>query len=136
MVRVLVIDDEETVRHFLKVVLEKEGHQVWEASDGKEGMRHLHKEPADLVFCDLFMPGQEGMETIRQLRRDFPGLPVVAMSGNLSREIMLETAVLLGANTAMAKPFTRAEVLAATAMIATIPDGKTNGTGPKVGELP
>ena len=95
------------------MTLEAAGHQVREAREGREGMRLLRERPADLVFCDLHMPGQEGLETIQELRRDFPGLPVVVMSA--AAPDMLHIAVLLGATTALAKPFTIADVLTAAA---------------------
>ena len=70
MARVLVIDDVDYLRELLVIALEEAGHQVSEAREGREAMRLLREQPADLVFCDLFMEGQEGIETIRQLRRE------------------------------------------------------------------
>jgi CheY-like chemotaxis protein len=113
MARVLVVDDDEQIRSILRAILETAGHQVTEAADGAEGFRCAGREPADLVFCDLFMPGQDGLETIRDLRRDFPALPVVAMSGGgYGGELdLLPAARLLGANVALRKPFNPESVL-------------------------
>jgi CheY-like chemotaxis protein len=113
MARVLVVDDEEVVRSLLHSVLEPAGHQVLDASDGAEALRVVRRESVDVVFCDLFMPGQDGMETIRDLRRDFPGVPVVAISGGGygGRVDLLPVARLLGAAQALKKPFRPESVL-------------------------
>lgn len=77
----------------------------------------LPGEQFDLLFCDLFMPNREGLETIRELRRWFPGLKIVAMSGGgggcRSRAELLHVARLMGADAALSKPFGRANLLAA-----------------------
>ena len=65
MARILVIDDVDHMRRLLRITLEEAGHQVGEAREGREAMRLLREHPADLVFCDLFMNGQDGLETIR-----------------------------------------------------------------------
>jgi CheY-like chemotaxis protein len=114
MALVLVIDDTPQVRRLLRLTLELAGHRVREAAGGKEGLRLLGREPADLVFCDVFMPGMDGLETMRELRRGHPGVPVVAMSGG--SEIAFDAhpvAVALGAAVVLRKPFGRAEALAA-----------------------
>src|SRR5690349_994065 len=81
MARILIIDDETALRLWLRVVLEGAGHQVVDAPDGTAGLQALRRQPADLVLCDVFMPERDGLETIRALRREFPHVRVVAMSG-------------------------------------------------------
>ena len=68
MARVLVIDDQANVRAVSRAILESGGHEVYEAADGTAGLALLWEHGADLVLCDLLMPGQEGLETLRQLR--------------------------------------------------------------------
>jgi len=106
MAQILVIDDENHIRQLLRITLEAAGHQVREAREGREGMRLLRERPADVVFCDMFMDGQEGIETIRQLRREHPTVKVVAMSGGscVSQDV-LQSALLLGAASVLPKPF-------------------------------
>jgi CheY-like chemotaxis protein len=108
MARILVIDDQAFVRDVIQRLLESAGHQVLLARDGEQGLRLLQEQPADLVLCDLFMPGQGGLQTIRDLRRGWPGLPVVAVSvGSCgSAEDALPAAQALGAVAALRKPFT------------------------------
>src|SRR5215471_13095472 len=81
MARILVIDDDSLVRATARAILESAGHAVTSAADGNLGLNQCIKEPFDLVLCDIFMPNKDGIETIRQLRRSCPGLPIIAMSG-------------------------------------------------------
>jgi CheY-like chemotaxis protein len=112
---VLVIDDDVAVRAVLRDLLEMAGFEVVEASDGAEGIRTFRRQRADLIFCDVFMPERDGLETITELRRDFPGVKVIAMSGGgFGGSLdLLPVARALGAAAVLHKPFGRAAVLAA-----------------------
>ena len=81
MVKVLVADDEDMVRMVVKQTLAKAGIDVIEASNGREALEMQANDPADVVITDIIMPEQEGIETIVQLRKDYPDLPIIAMSG-------------------------------------------------------
>src|SRR5260221_4424854 len=81
MIHILVIDDEAAVRTLIRQILEEEGHQVDEATDGEEGLARLQSTHIDLVITDIFMPHKEGIETILALRRQFPNVKIVAISG-------------------------------------------------------
>ncbi len=81
MAKILVMDDEKIIRVIIQRFLEKAGHEIVLAEDGKKGMDFLCSIHFDLVITDIIMPNQEGLETIRQLRRDFPELKIIAMSG-------------------------------------------------------
>jgi CheY-like chemotaxis protein len=72
MARILVIDDQDSVREVLHLLLEAVGHQVLLAGGGEEVLRTFRREQADLVLCDVFMPGQDGLDVFRELRREFP----------------------------------------------------------------
>ncbi len=91
----------------MKRILEMDGHRVIEAVDGEEAMRKLRVEKPDLVLVDLFMPRKEGLKTIMQLRRTFPDVKIIAISGgNPTHAIsFLDTAKRLGAHRTLAKPF-------------------------------
>src|SRR4051794_5160474 len=99
MARILVIDDDVDVRAVLEEALKLAGHEVDLAADGEEGLKRYLSAPADLVITDLFMPNQEGVETIIKLRRSFPEIPVIAISGNPLASTMLAVARKLGAIT-------------------------------------
>src|SRR6266576_1108246 len=78
--RILVVDDSPVARIALRGMLETAGFTVVEAGDGKEGLRVFRRVSAEVILCDLFMPGCDGMEMIRELRREFPGAKLIAMS--------------------------------------------------------
>jgi CheY-like chemotaxis protein len=107
MPRVLIIDDNDELRGMLRAALEADGHQIAEAADGAEGLRLLRARGADAVLCDVFMPGTDGLETLKALKEEFPGLPVVSMSGGgFGGEVdLLGVARALGARAVLYKPF-------------------------------
>lgn len=113
MARILVIDDETSVREFLCAMLTQEGYEVVEAADGKVGMRLFRERPSDLVITDLIMPEKEGIETIMELRRDFPDVKIIAISGGgiIHAEDYLSMAKGVGAHRIFQKPFGVAEML-------------------------
>src|SRR2546430_16967441 len=115
MARIIVIDDNDAVRSTMRRALEPTGHQVLEASDGEAGMKLLAETGADLVITDIFMPGQDGIVTLRRIRKEFPGVRVVAGSGgDATRRVDLRRdAELLGAPRALREPFAPAGLSAA-----------------------
>jgi CheY-like chemotaxis protein len=106
MAKVLIIDDDTAVRDALKAVVETAGHEVALAVNGLEGLKALGQFRADVVVTDLLMPVKEGIETIKEMRRKWPDLPVVAISGGGMRGNLnfLEFAQTFGANRVLAKP--------------------------------
>jgi DNA-binding NtrC family response regulator len=113
MARILIIDDEAMIRDLLIKMLEREGYETMNASDGKEGIRLYRENPADLIITDLIMPEKEGIETIMELRRDYQDVKVIAMSGGgkIDPGTYLQIAKTLGAIETLAKPFDLKEVL-------------------------
>jgi CheY-like chemotaxis protein len=113
MAHILVIDDDPDMRDLLAHMLKSAGHQVALASDGKEGMMECRNQPPQLVITDLFMPPPEGFETISQLQKEFPTIPIIATSGKTSATNMLAIARALGAVEVVEKPFYEDQMLAA-----------------------
>lgn len=115
MPRVLVIDDQEPIRRIIRRALENEGHEVLDASDGELGMALLDRAPApvDVVITDIFMPGMDGIQTLREIRRRFPSIKVIAISGGDSSGLLdlRQDAELLGAVKSVHKPFTAREIV-------------------------
>lgn len=108
MARILVIDDDEVFVDVMVHALEERGHEVAFALDGLAGTKAFTTQPFDAVICDLVMPNQEGLETIRHLRRERPGVAIVAVSGGLSRAQqvdVLQFASKFGADQTLRKPF-------------------------------
>jgi DNA-binding response OmpR family regulator len=120
MADILVIDDEEALRRLVARVLRAEGHTVREAANGREGLRLFREARPALLITDIIMPGQEGIETIIELRREAPEFPILAISGG-GEGMYLKLAASLGATETLAKPFGADELLAAVAALLSAP---------------
>ena len=114
--RVLVAGEEAGVRGFLRMALERGGYQVTEAAGGMQALGEARAEPVDLVITDLVMPEQEGIETIRALRKEMPAIGIIAISGRFEAPY-LKAAGVLGADAALAKPVTAELLLARVAEV-------------------
>jgi len=115
MSRILVIDDDKFVRISIRAVLESAGHVVSDAGDADTGIRQQHLTPFDIAIVDLVMPQKEGLETIRELRSDYPDLAIIAISGGgaIVKKNFVEAAELFGATTTLEKPFGGEDLLGA-----------------------
>lgn len=102
---IVVLDDDPAIRSFLGLVLHQSGYRVMEASSSRQAVLHLRQNKVDLLITDVIMPYQDGLETIQAVRKEFPQLRVVAMSGGFGEEY-LEVARHLGAQDVIRKPFT------------------------------
>lgn len=109
---ILVVDDNEQVREVLRRKLESCGYDVCEAADGKEAMRALQTVPFDLIVTDIMMPEQDGLETICRIRKELPGLKIIAISAP-SNETFLNDADRLGAARVFEKPLKLADLATA-----------------------
>jgi CheY-like chemotaxis protein len=107
MCRVLIIEDNEILRHVVQRTLVAAGHEVQEAADGKAGLAAYRQQPSDVVITDIVMPDTEGLETIRELRRHDPAVKIIAMSGGGlgASGGYLKLARQFGARWILAKPF-------------------------------
>ena len=109
--RILVIDDSDAIRNTLRLTLEFKGYEVAEARDGKEGLAMIQESDYDLVFCDLGMPGLDGIGLIEAVRRNPQrrSLPIIVLSAE-EREAK-RRALEAGANASIDKPFSPRQVL-------------------------
>jgi CheY-like chemotaxis protein len=110
---ILIIDDDEQVRAFLRKVLEEAGYIVTEAPNGHKGLRQFQQNPTALVITDLLMPDMDGLEVTMALRREFPTVRLIVITGGSGPRDHLDTAKFLGAHRTMRKPVTIAELLQA-----------------------
>ncbi len=119
MTRIIVIDDEERICILFKMALERAGYEVDVAANGVEGINLQHKNPAQLIITDLVMPEKEGIETIIDLRRDFPKVKIIAVSGGgrITPDSYLNTAGILGADRTFKKPVNLEELIKAVRQI-------------------
>ena len=115
MARILVIDDDSTLRALLRRFLEKAGHEVAEAANGRIALEMQRAKPADLIITDIFMPEKEGTEFIMDMSDEFPKVKVIAISGggSIPDVDFLKLAKNLGALKTFKKPFSQQEILAA-----------------------
>jgi DNA-binding response OmpR family regulator len=108
MHRILVIDDHEDICLFMKEALQMCGYVVDTATDGNTGLALQRRQPADVVITDIFMPDADGMETIQSVKKEFPKVKIIAMSGGgmMSKNVdYLSMAREFGADRVLAKPF-------------------------------
>ncbi len=115
MPRILVVDDDQDVREMLRQMLERAGYGVSIATNGPEALAEYRGAPADLIVTDIVMPEKEGLETILELRKDFPEVKIIAISGGgrLGPQNYIEMAAAFGAQRTFTKPLDRKEFLAA-----------------------
>lgn len=123
MSRILVVDDDPSVRLAIQTLLQHEGFEVAVAAGGRDGVEAVQRSRFDVIVVDIFMPGMDGLETIRAFHQHAPAVPIIAMSGFLFRDPMqpapapdfLSMATKLGAAYSLHKPFRPRELLNAVA---------------------
>jgi DNA-binding response OmpR family regulator len=108
--RILVIEDNADLRDYLRLALESQNYEVLTAKNGREALGYLNGHQVDAVLSDLFMPEMDGIETIAAVRRHFPNVKVIAMSGRPGVDY-LTVARELGVAHTLRKPFEIDELL-------------------------
>ncbi|MET4071118.1 CheY-like chemotaxis protein [Bradyrhizobium sp. S3.2.6] len=116
MANILIVDDDPAVQLTIRLLLERAGHHVTVAGDGRKGLVLFEGGQFDLLFLDIFMPGMDGLETMRHVRALQPAIPIIVISGRsitpdaYAEPDFLKMAIKLGAVASLQKPF-RADVL-------------------------
>ncbi len=110
MKSILIIDDEESIRESLTGILQDEGYRLLIADSGEEGLKRLHEESPELILLDIWMPGIDGLETLRLIREEVPEQMVIMMSGHGTIETAVK-ATKLGAHDFIEKPLSLEKVL-------------------------
>ncbi len=110
--KILIVDDEEVIRKFLKIHLTKLGYEVTEAADGVQAIDQLGKDDFDLLICDILMPKKDGWEVIREVKSNpkTKAIPVIVLTAKNEDSDMFK-GYDLGANYYMTKPFTKAQLI-------------------------
>ncbi len=125
MARILVIDDDDSVRRMVCTMLAREGHEVHGAADGEIGAQMFQESRPDLVITDIIMPEKEGLETIRELHEVASEIPIIAISGGgqIDAASYLELAQQFGASRTFAKPIENTELLCAVEELLAVKQG-------------
>jgi CheY-like chemotaxis protein len=119
MARIEVIDDDQAIRTTIKLLLEREGHDVVLAEDGRKGIEQFRTGQFDLLIVDIFMPGMDGLETIRSIHQMQPDIPIIVISGYSFRSALesvpdfLDMAMKFGAVSSLQKPFRPSQLVSA-----------------------
>ena len=111
MAKILLIDDEEQMRFLLTRMLTRDGHEVFLAEDGVEGVQTFYQAKPDLVITDIVMPNKDGLEVIAEIRTTHPKQSIIAMSGG--RRILaanLDSVEAIGVKGILQKPFTHQQL--------------------------
>lgn len=113
MASCLIIEDDHQVRKMLTMTLERAGHAVDEAVDGQEGTEMCAQKTYDIIIADILTPRKEGLETILELRQEYPELKIIAVSGGgrVGPTMYLQTAKVFGADFTFEKPIDRRKLL-------------------------
>jgi two-component system nitrogen regulation response regulator NtrX len=109
---VLIVDDEEMIRHSLEGILRDEGYDVFSASSGEEALKIIEDELPSLVLLDIWLPGMDGLEALKIIKSDYPSVCVVMMSGHGTIETAVK-ATKLGAFDFIEKPLSLEKVILA-----------------------
>jgi CheY-like chemotaxis protein len=121
LAKILIVDDDSAVQATIRLLLERAGHSVVVAGDGRKGLAIFEAGDFDLLCLDIFMPGMDGLETMRLIHQQQPLMPIIVISGNPvtwdsgSGPDFLTMATKLGAVSSLQKPFKPAALLAAVA---------------------
>ena len=123
MTKIIVIDDEKDIRNVLKEILHRAGFEVEVAASAEEGLGLLRDNGADLVITDIIMPGKDGVDTVYDIRMEFPNTRIIVISGGgnltpmeyepsaIKTTAYLASASAAGADVTLTKPFDRGELL-------------------------
>jgi CheY-like chemotaxis protein len=119
LAKILIVDDDTAVQATIRLLLERAGHSVVTAGDGRKGLAVFEADDFDLLFLDIFMPGMDGFETMRKVHQLRPLVPIIVISGRPispgegGAPDFLTMATKLGAISSLQKPFKSADLLAA-----------------------
>lgn len=111
-IKVMVIDDSNTIRRSAKLFLSSAGYDIVEVEDGFEALSRIVEEAPNLVFIDVLMPNLDGLQTCQIIKRnpDFNNLPIIILSSK-DGEFDKAKGLMMGANDYLVKPFTKESII-------------------------
>lgn len=108
--KILLVEDEDNIRKFTKINIEREGYEVLEAASGEEGVEIALKEKPDLAVLDIMLPGMNGLEVCRILRQSFPSIGIIMLTAKTQENDTIE-GLQSGADDYLKKPFNPKELI-------------------------
>ncbi|MEI6127142.1 MAG: response regulator [Pseudomonadota bacterium] len=113
MATILVLDDDDMILETLSIILKDAGHDILTGSNGNEGLKRCRERKVDLVITDIVMPDKEGLETIQDIKKLYPEIKIIAMSGggNIATSNYLQIAKAFGAQQTLEKPFKKKDIV-------------------------
>lgn len=108
--KILLVEDEDNIRKFTKINIEREGYQVLEAASGEEGIEIAEKEKPDLAVLDIMLPGIDGFEVCRTLRKSIPSIGIIMLTAKTQENDTIE-GLESGADDYLKKPFNPKELI-------------------------
>lgn len=120
---ILVVDDESPVCELMRVTLQRAGHQVECVGDGCQASQSMRQHQYDILITDLLMPERDGIELIREARKDYPQMRIIAISGGgrVGGQQYLQLAKGMGAHALLPKPFLPRDLCAAVDKVSVDP---------------
>ncbi|MFQ5578726.1 MAG: response regulator transcription factor, partial [Anaerolineae bacterium] len=112
--RILIVDDEETIRYFLRLELEQLDYEVWDAATGEKAMQLLDTHSFDVILLDLRLPGIGGLKVMRYCKQTSPHTSIIIITAYATLDSAID-ALKHGAHDYILKPFNTAQVLASVA---------------------
>lgn len=117
MATILIVDDDLNIRYLFRCLLQQVGHNIIEAEDGNQAIDLInnHRNEVDLLITDVLMPNKEGLELIKEVKKKYPKLKIIALSGGgiIGVNDCLAFADVFGADKVFPKPISRTELLSA-----------------------
>lgn len=109
-INILIVEDEDSIRKFIRINLDRAGYNVFEASSGEEGLKIAEKEKIDIVVLDLMLPGIDGFEVCKALRQGYPNLGIIMLTAK-SQDVDKIMGLEYGTDDYMTKPFNPTELV-------------------------
>jgi len=109
-INIMVVEDEEPIRKFIKINLDREGYAVYEASSGEEALEIVQNEQIDIAILDVMLPGIDGFEVLKELRKKYPKMGIIMLTAK-SQDTDKIMGLEYGSDDYMTKPFNPAELI-------------------------
>jgi len=109
--KILVVDDEQNMCTFLSKLLNDEGYEITTVKNGDRAIEEVRKGSFDLILLDIIMPGMDGLETYKEIKKIDPKIPTIMINHDYSVKGLIDQAKLEGVRTCLNEPFNATEII-------------------------